>query len=109
MDYYTYINSGQWRDSPARLAELEAANFRCRICNASKAEAQLQVHHRTYERLGQEQVGDLTTVCAECHYTVTDMLRRRRYVQRRPRFADVVPAIENASPLFDPTRNGVPS
>jgi hypothetical protein len=30
MDYYTYINSPQWRDNPARLAELKAAGFRRR-------------------------------------------------------------------------------
>ena len=105
----TYITSSRWRDSPARLAELEASGFRCRTCNASEAEAQLQVHHRTYERLGNEQVCDLTTLCADCHCMVTDMLRRRRYVLRSPRFADVIPAIKDPSPLFDPTRNGAPS
>src|SRR5712672_3868639 len=76
MDYYSYIISSRWRDSPARLAELKASGFRCRICNASEAEAQLQVHHRSYERLGNEQVCDLTTLCADCHCMVTDMLRR---------------------------------
>jgi len=30
MDYYSYLNSPQWRDNPARLAELEATGFRCR-------------------------------------------------------------------------------
>jgi hypothetical protein len=68
-----------------------------------------RVHHRTYERLCNEQICDLTTLCADCHCMVTDMLRRRRYVLRSPRFADVIPAIENPSPLFDPTRNGAPS
>jgi predicted HNH restriction endonuclease len=109
MTYQSYINGSRWRNNPARLAELEASGFRCRTCNASGPGERLEVHHRTYERLGQEQVGDLTALCANCHSTVTDMLRRRRYARRRPRFADVVPAIENASPLFDPTRSGAPS
>ena len=30
MDHYTYINSPQLRDNPARAAELRAAEFRCR-------------------------------------------------------------------------------
>ena len=106
MDYYTYINSRLWRDNPARLAELKAAGFRCRICNVSQDDARLEVHHRTYERRGCERIDDLIALCKDCHQVVTDMLRRRRYTLRRPRFADVVPAIENASPLFDPTRNG---
>lgn len=109
MNYYTYIISNQWRDNPARLAELKASGFRCRICNASEADVRLEVHHRTYERLGCERADDLTTLCRDCHYVVTDMLRRRRYVLRRPRSTDVIPAIENASPLFDPTRDGAPS
>ncbi len=106
VGYFAYINSVDWRDNPARLAELEASGFRCRLCNAAQTEAQIEVHHRTYARLGCERVEDLTTVCKPCHYTVTDMLRRRRYVVRRPSFADVIPAIENASPLFDPSRKG---
>jgi 5-methylcytosine-specific restriction endonuclease McrA len=105
MDYESYINSAQWRDSAARLGELEAANFRCRICNGSEPDVQLQVHHRTYERLGHERVGDLTTLCMNCHGAVTDMLRRRRYSNRRPIFHDA--AIANCTvPLFDPTTRG---
>jgi len=106
VTYQSYINGSRWRNNPARLAEIEAAGFRCRICNTHKDEAQLEVHHRTYERLGCERVDDLTTLCRDCHYVVTDMLRRRRYVPRRPRSADVIPAIEKANPLFDPSRNG---
>jgi len=102
MDYYTYIKSTQWRDSAARMAELEAAGFCCRICNGSEPVVQLQVHHRTYERLGHERVGDLTALCADCHRAATDSLRRRRYSGRRPVFHDT--AIANCTvPLFDPT------
>lgn len=106
VGYSAYINSTDWRDNPARLAELEASGFRCRLCNAAQTEAQIEVHHRTYKRLGCERTDDLTTVCRECHRGVTDMLRRRRYALRHPRFADVIRAIENASPLFDPSRKG---
>jgi len=106
MDYYRYIKSSRWRDNPARLAELEAAGFQCRLCNASQNDAQLEVHHRTYDRLGCERARDLTTLCQACHRGATDMLRRRRYALRRPKFADVIRAIENASPLFDPSRKG---
>jgi formate-dependent nitrite reductase cytochrome c552 subunit len=64
------------------LAELAASGFRCRICNAGRDAAQLEVHHRTYEWLGCEEVGDLTTLCSQCHHTATDDLRRRRYAGR---------------------------
>ena len=106
MAYQAYINSNRWRNNLARIAELNAAGFRCRLCNGLGNESRLEVHHRTYERLGCERPADLTTLCQPCHHGVTDMLRRRRYASRRPRTADVIPAIENASPLFDPSRKG---
>jgi 5-methylcytosine-specific restriction endonuclease McrA len=104
MIYNEYINSGAWRHSSARLEELAASGFRCRLCNRSNAEIELHVHHRTYERLGTEEIGDLTTLCCECHVVVTDMLRRRRYTANTPRFCDFSASIENPTPLRDPTR-----
>lgn len=80
--YNRFITSAGWRTSPARLEELEASGFRCRVCNAGPEDAQLEVHHRTYERLGCEETSDLTTLCSECHVVVTDSLRRRRYAGR---------------------------
>lgn len=103
MHYYTYITSRRWRDNPARLAELKAARFRCRLCNASADDVQLEVHHRTYERLGCERPDDLVALCRDCHCAVTDMLRRRLYLAANPRFADVISAIDNAPPLFTPS------
>lgn len=104
MTYKDYINSTRWRNNPSRLAELKASSFRCRLCYASESDFELQVHHRTYMRLGQERVDDLITLCAPCHHGVTDMLRRRRYSVQVAPVADIVPSIEDASALFDPTR-----
>ena len=104
MDYQAYITSSRWRNSPARQAELEAAGYRCRVCYRPDSEVELQVHHRTYERLGCELPGDLLSVCAECHGEITSFLRRRRYREYTPRIFDVVPAIESVSALHDPTR-----
>ena len=103
MNYVDYINSSTWRNSPARLAELKASGFRCRACNASASDVELQVHHRTYVRFGAEEVGDLTTLCAMCHRVVTDHLRREKYYGRTPAHADVQAAIANPTPLRDPT------
>lgn len=72
--YREYISSDAWKRSPARLAELQDSGHRCRLCNTG---AQLEVHHRTYERLGREIAGDLTTLCAPCHRGVTTMLKER--------------------------------
>ncbi len=82
MLYESYITTLAWRANPARLAELEASGHRCRVCYAGRDEAPLEVHHRTYQRLGCEDAGDLTTLCSDCHHLVTDFLRRRRYAGR---------------------------
>ena len=103
MSYQKYIASHQWRQNSARLAELEAAGFRCRVCNDDGADSALEVHHRTYANLFNEQVGDLTTLCRICHRVVTDHLRRIRFGQRQPAHADIRSALDNPSQLFDPT------
>src|SRR5690606_32421242 len=89
ISYNAYISSTAWQHSPARLQELAASGYRCRLCNASRAEARLEVHHRTYARLGRERPGDLTTLCEDCHLVVTDHLRRRRYRGWRACMEDV--------------------
>jgi hypothetical protein len=103
--YEAHIGSIAWKAGGARLGELKASEFRCRTCNASAEEAELQVHHRTYERFGRELQGDLTTLCADCHVVVTDMLRRRRYAVFTPASADVA-ATDRRAPLFDPMAPG---
>jgi hypothetical protein len=57
-----YLRSPHWRQT--RLAALGRAGNRCQVCNGAK---QLDVHHRTYERIGKEADGDLTVLCRECH------------------------------------------
>jgi 5-methylcytosine-specific restriction endonuclease McrA len=103
MNYDDYINSGRWRNSPARLAELEASGFRCRICNGDGEGSAVEIHHRTYARLGNEQSSDLTALCSGCHRVVTDHLRRARFARHAPRHANIRVALDVPAPLFDPT------
>lgn len=103
MTYHKYIMSRQWREHPARLAELAASGFRCRLCNDDGSESPLEVHHRTYANLFNEEAGDLTTLCRCCHRVVTDHQRRLRYADVPPKIVDVKLALDNAAPLFDPT------
>jgi hypothetical protein len=103
--YQAHIGSSGWKNGAARLGELKASGFRCRTCYASAEEAELQVHHRTYKRFGREHQGDLTTLCADCHVVVTDMLRRRRYAKQDPVFFDVM-STDGMAPLFEPMREG---
>lgn len=60
--YREYLETGRWKmlaaDTKAR------AGGRCQLCNSPH---NLEAHHRTYERLGDELPGDLTCLCRKCH------------------------------------------
>jgi hypothetical protein len=76
--YFAYIRSEDWRQSPARLAELTASGGRCRLCDRGEPLTRIHAHHRSYERLGRELPSDLTALCIECHEVVTPHVRRVR-------------------------------
>lgn len=64
-DYLRYILSPRWH---ARSEAAKArAGHRCQVCNADRWFCALEVHHRTYERLGRERDDDLIVLCRHCH------------------------------------------
>jgi len=65
MPYSDFLASPEWRLQ--RAATLRRAGGRCQACNKEK---KLYVHHRTYERRGDEAADDLLALCFECHAAV---------------------------------------
>jgi 5-methylcytosine-specific restriction endonuclease McrA len=64
--YRLYLRSEHW--ATTRDTALKAASYRCARCGAVRSRSvRLNVHHRTYERLGAEQPGDLEVLCRTCH------------------------------------------
>lgn len=61
--YQDYLQSDHWRD--LRGAKLLEAGFRCQKCGKK---SQLQVHHKTYERVSREKLSDLEVLCDPCHF-----------------------------------------
>jgi hypothetical protein len=73
VSYHDYLQSDGWK---ARVQQMLAkADYQCTgkvyhpqhvavRCNNTH---RLQVHHRTYERLGQEREDDLQVLCERCH------------------------------------------
>lgn len=61
-EYQAYLGSSAWQD--VRRLVIASFDGRCATCNASDA---LEVHHRTYERVGDERMDDLTLLCSQCH------------------------------------------
>lgn len=70
-EYYDwYINSAQWRAK--RQEVLERDNYVCCGCRKRKA---TQVHHLTYDHIGQELLWELVSVCDDCHQVVHPHMR----------------------------------
>ncbi len=67
VNYHEYLKSAAW-GKRAKAAK-KRAKGRCQICYS---DGELHAHHRTYERLGNEEPMDLTVLCSDCHKLVHD-------------------------------------
>lgn len=63
--YHAYLRSPQWRFK--RNQALKHYGRKCHVC---KRRDNLQVHHKTYARLFQEEMKDLLVVCDGCHSNI---------------------------------------
>lgn len=65
--YDDYLRSDEWRSK--RDYYLGRAMHRCQLCNkpGGPGGRGLQVHHRTYERVGAELDADVIVLCGDCH------------------------------------------
>ena len=63
MPYADYLQSPEWRER--RKQALDWARNACQLCNSPQEP--LNVHHRTYDRLGAELPADLVVLCKKCH------------------------------------------
>jgi 5-methylcytosine-specific restriction endonuclease McrA len=63
MPYREYLETHEWQRT--RKDALKRADRKCQLCNAEGTE--LHVHHKTYERRGEELPEDLIVLCKDCH------------------------------------------
>ena len=62
MDYQTFLKTDEWQRK--RLDAIENARGQCERCGSKDG---IQVHHKTYERRGEELPEDLIVLCLRCH------------------------------------------
>lgn len=72
---YTDYISGSKKWEQLRQARITHDNSRCVNCNTAK---NLQVHHNTYDRLFNENLDDLITLCRRCHKRLHDEEQLRK-------------------------------
>jgi len=61
-EYHHYLLSSEWQS--IRLKRIKFDGYMCTECGSREG---LNVHHRTYERVGCEDIVDLVTLCRSCH------------------------------------------
>ena len=66
MPYDDYLKTPEWQAQ--RRKALLLAGHQCQVCEAKGIE--LHVHHKTYERRGEERSEDLIVLCKDCHGSV---------------------------------------
>lgn len=63
--YQAYLKSPQWFVKREQVFKRD--NFKCRHCHSAVTLETGHCHHKTYRRLGDEQLSDLITLCRKCH------------------------------------------
>jgi 5-methylcytosine-specific restriction endonuclease McrA len=61
--YEKHIRSARWRNTKAAIIKLREG--RCEHCQRRTTD--IELHHKTYERLGRERIADLELLCRTCH------------------------------------------
>jgi len=75
LDYDDYIRGPEW--AGRRHEACKAAHWRCEVCN--QPSLRLEVHHKNYDRLGEELPSDLMVLCHECHKEADKPWKDKRF------------------------------
>lgn len=62
ITYQDYLNSDLWQEKKKWI--LECFNNECQKCKTKKG---LNVHHKNYDSVGNENIHDVTVLCFKCH------------------------------------------
>lgn len=73
--YRRYLKCEHWQK--LRLEALKRSGGACEICGFKPYQnGKLQVHHKSYKNLGNEQLSDLVCVCPSCHKKIHGIGKR---------------------------------
>jgi len=74
MNYQTYLRSEHWKEPKKRFRASRLHKHCCYVCGTRYG---LQVHHKSYRRIGNERLHDLLYLCDDCHWSVHHVLKTR--------------------------------
>ncbi len=78
--YKRYLQSHEWAQIKNDLFDIRGRN--CERCGSSYG---LQIHHKTYERLYNEEPKDLEILCAGCHSKEHNIKTKRKNSVKIPK------------------------
>ena len=84
QQYLDYLKSSTWK--ARRLAALERTDYTCQLCGEHES---LEVHHLTYERLGNEDPHDLIVICKSHHWMEHNKRELKKQVGPTPHIVKV--------------------
>jgi hypothetical protein len=79
--YKEYLLTDHWGKIKRRFFKSSYSHGRCYFCQSRR----VQLHHKTYERLGKERLSDLVEVCRKHHLAVHNKeikFRRRKRAKK---------------------------
>ena len=68
--YSAYLRSPHWKTFRAKFRRT-GRKWACSVCDGEK---ELELHHKTYDKLGKEELTDVIPLCHSCHGEVHSWL-----------------------------------
>jgi hypothetical protein len=83
-NYKDYLRSDHWQSfrkrffSESAICKRLTIKFGRPVCQYCHSGRNLNIHHRTYKRLGGERLSDVVLVCQDCHKRIHDFNKTSR-------------------------------
>ncbi len=73
--YKEYIKSEDWQDVRRRYFASKLWKVQGKKCYCCEERKPVDLHHKTYKRLGYERLGDLIAICRDCHNETHELVK----------------------------------
>lgn len=84
--YLDYLKSDHWNAVKSRYYQSKLPRrdkFGRPVCEVCGTYGRLDLHHKSYKRLGHEKLHDFALLCRDCHHELHDLYRVIKAQNRR--------------------------
>lgn len=83
MTYRDYLKTDHWQ----KIRQAKILKKRGNICRLCAKKSAIDVHHRTYKKIGAERLKDLAPICRSCHTLIHSTHRQYPHLSLKQVFA----------------------